>query len=270
MVDDRADRAKGAEGNVLSIEDVSLRFGGVQALNKVAFTIDRPQIVGLIGANGAGKSTLLNCVAGRFRPNSGRIVFYGQDVTSVAKHRIHAVGITRTFQNLGLFTSMSVRDNIAMGLYKPREGGLLAGSLWSRTAARHDRERRAEAERIAERLQLTTVLNRTVGELPYGLQKRVELGRAIASSPRLLLIDEPATGLSRAEVDELCAVIIEVAQNRDVSVLVVDHNFSFITAIAQQVVFMDSGRIAAIDTPEGIRKNELLRKQYLGQLAGNV
>jgi branched-chain amino acid transport system ATP-binding protein len=263
-----ADADGGAD--VLQIDDVSLRFGGVLALNKVAFTIDRPQIVGLIGANGAGKSTLLNCVAGRFRPQSGRIVFYGRDVMSVAKHDIHAVGITRTFQNLGLFTSMSVRDNIAMGLYKPREGGLLAGGLWWGKAIGHERARRAEADRIAERLHLTPVLDRTVSELPYGLQKRVELGRAIASNPRLLLIDEPATGLSRAEVDDLRAVILEVAESRDVSILVVDHNFSFITAIAHRVVFMDSGSVAAIDSPERIRENEMLRRQYLGQLASNA
>jgi branched-chain amino acid transport system ATP-binding protein len=255
--------------DVLRVEDVSLRFGGVQALNKVAFTIDRPQIVGLIGANGAGKSTLLNCVAGRFRPNSGRIVFYGQDVMTVPKHRIHAVGITRTFQNLGLFTSMSVGENIAMGLYAPREGGLLAGALWSRRAAGRDRRRRDEAAAIADRLHLTGVLDRTVSELPYGLQKRVELGRAVASSPRLLLIDEPATGLSRYEVDDLRAVIQEVAEGKEVSVLVVDHNFSFITSIAHRVVFMHSGQVAAVDTPEGIRTNELLRTQYLGQLARN-
>jgi branched-chain amino acid transport system ATP-binding protein len=255
--------------DVLQVEEVSLRFGGVQALNKVAFTIDRPQIVGLIGANGAGKSTLLNCVAGRFRPNSGRIVFYGRDVMTVPKHRIHAVGITRTFQNLGLFTSMSVGENIAMGLYRPREGGLLAGALWSRRASGRDRKRREEAAAIAERLHLTGVFDRTVSELPYGLQKRVELGRAVASSPRLLLVDEPATGLSRYEVDDLRAVIQEVAAGRDVSVLVVDHNFSFITSIAHRVVFMDSGRIAAVDTPEGIRTNELLRTRYLGQLARN-
>ena len=252
---------------VLSVDDVSLRFGGVKALDGVGFTIDRPQIVGLIGANGAGKSTLLNCIAGRFRPNSGRIVFYGRDVMSVPKHRIHAVGITRTFQNLGLFTSMSVWENIAMGLYKPREGGLLAGALWSRAAARRDKQRRAAAGAIAERLQLTRVLDRTVSELPYGLQKRVELGRAIASSPRLLLIDEPATGLSRGEVDDLKSVILEVARGDDVSVVVVDHNFSFITSIASRVVFMDSGQVAAVDTPENIRNHELLRTVYLGKLA---
>jgi branched-chain amino acid transport system ATP-binding protein len=255
--------------DVLRVKDVNLRFGGVQALRDVDLTIDRPQIVGLVGANGAGKSTLLNCVAGRFRPQSGSIAFYGRDVMSVPKHQIHAAGITRTFQNLGLFTSMSVLENIAMGLYKPREGGLLAGALWSRRAARQDGERRAAAEKIAARLHLTPVLNRTVAELPYGLQKRVELGRAIASSPRLLLIDEPATGLSRAEVDDLKAVILEVAEARDVSLLVVDHNFSFITSIAQRVVFMHSGRIAAVDTPERIRENEMLRKQYLGRLARN-
>jgi branched-chain amino acid transport system ATP-binding protein len=255
--------------DVLRVDDVSLRFGGVKALDGVGFTIDRPQIVGLIGANGAGKSTLLNCIAGRFRPNSGRIVFYGRDVMTVPKHRIHAVGITRTFQNLGLFPSMSVRENIAMGLYRPREGGLLAGALWSRGAAARDKKRRAEAGAIAERLQLTGVLDRTVSELPYGLQKRVELGRAIASRPRLLLIDEPATGLSRGEVDELKAVILEVARGDDVSVLVVDHNFSFITSIAAQVVFMDSGRVAAVDTPDRIRSHELLRTVYLGKLARN-
>jgi branched-chain amino acid transport system ATP-binding protein len=255
----------GTGPDVLRVIDVSLRFGGVQALDKVAFSISAPRIVGLIGANGAGKSTLLNCVAGRFRPQGGRIEFYGQDVMGVPKHRMHAVGITRTFQNLGLFKSMSVLDNLAMGLYAPGEGGLLAGCAWSPRAARRDRERRARAEEIAERLALSAVLDRTVAELPYGLQKRVELGRAIASSPKLLLIDEPATGLSRAEVDDLRDLLIEVARDHAVSLLVVDHNFAFITAVAEEIVFMDSGRVAAVGPPEQIRHNELLRAQYLGQ-----
>lgn len=252
---------------ILAVAEVSLRFGGVQALKDVTFTIDRPEIVGLIGANGAGKSTLLNCVAGRFRPNSGRIMFYGRDVLSVPKHRIHDIGITRTFQNLGLFKSMSVLENIAMGLYRPREGGLLAGSLWSHRASGYDKRRRAEAEQMASRLQLTGVLNRTVAELPYGLQKRVELGRAMVSRPRLLLIDEPATGLSRAEVDGLRSVILEIAEGSEVSVLIVDHNFGFITSLAQRVVYLHSGEIAAIDTSERIRENEMLRTQFLGELA---
>ena len=253
--------------DVLRVIDVSLRFGGVQALDNVQFSIPAPSIVGLIGANGAGKSTLLNCVAGRFRPQAGRIEFLGQNVLSVPKHRIRGVGITRTFQNLGLFKSMSVRDNLTMGLYDPRDGGLLAGALWSPRATRRDREARRHGEEIAERLVLTDVLDRLVSELPYGLQKRVELGRAIASNPKLLLIDEPATGLSRSEVDDLRDVLLEVARERTVTLLVVDHNFSFITALSEQVVFMHSGRVAAIGTPDEIRANEMLREQYLGQLA---
>lgn len=259
-----------AQDDVLRVMHVSLRFGGVLALDNVSFTIAHPQIVGLVGANGAGKSTLLNCVAGRFRPHEGRIEFYGQNVLSVPKHRVHSMGITRTFQHLGLFKSMSVRDNIAIGLYRAGEGGLLSGSVWSPRAARRDRLRLEECERIASRLQLAPVLTRTVSELPYGLQKRVELGRAIASHPRLLLIDEPATGLSRAELDELMGVLVEVASDREVSLLVIDHNFSFITAIAERVVFMHSGRVVAIDTPERIRENEQLREQYLGQLVRNA
>lgn len=255
--------------DVLRVVDVSLRFGGVLALDKVAFTIPEPQILGLIGANGAGKSTLLNCVAGRFRPHEGRIEFYGQDVMKVSKHRIHVMGITRTFQNLGLFGTMTVRDNLAMGLYRSSEGGMLAGSLWSPGASRRDRKRIEACEQIAARLHLTEVLGRTVSELPYGLQKRVELGRAIASSPKLLLIDEPATGLSRAELGDLQAVLLEVAKDKSVSLLVIDHNFSFITAISERIVFMHSGRVMAIDAPERIRENELLREQYLGKLVRN-
>jgi branched-chain amino acid transport system ATP-binding protein len=253
--------------DVLRVVDVTLRFGGVCALDKVAFAIPRPCVVGLIGANGAGKSTLLNCVAGRFRPQEGRIEFLGHNVLSVPKHRIHAVGITRTFQNLGLFTSLSVRDNLTMGLYDPHRGGLLAGCLWSPRATRRDRESRQKGEQIAERLALADVLERTVSELPYGLQKRVELGRAIASNPKLLLIDEPATGLSRAEVDDLHNVLVEVSRDATMTLLVVDHNFSFITALSEQVVFMDSGRVVAIGSPEQIRGNEMLRERYLGRLA---
>lgn len=252
---------------VLRVAGVSLNFGGVRALDDVTFTIASPQVVGLIGANGAGKSTLLNCVAGRFRPQGGRIEFCGRDVLGIPRYRIVGIGITRTFQNLGLFKTMSVLDNLAMGLYKQRQGGMLAGCAWSARASRRNRQLRAASEQVAERLGLSDVLHRRVDELPYGDQKRVELGRAIASRPKLVLIDEPATGLSRAEVGALKDLLLELARESAMTLLVVDHNFAFVTGIADEIVFMDSGRIEAIGTPAQIRDNSKLREQYLGQLA---
>jgi branched-chain amino acid transport system ATP-binding protein len=252
---------------VLRVAGVSLSFGGVRALDDVTFTIPSPRVVGLIGANGAGKSTLLNCIAGRFRPQGGRIEFYGQDVLSIRRYRIVSAGITRTFQNLGLFKTMSVLDNLAMGLYDQAHGGMLAGCAWSVRASRRNRQIRAASEQVAEQLGLTAMLHRRVDELPFGDQKRVELGRAIASKPRLVLIDEPATGLSRAELGSLKDLLLQLARESQMTLLVVDHNFSFVTAIADEVVFMDSGRIEAVGTPAQIRDNSKLREQYLGHLA---
>jgi branched-chain amino acid transport system ATP-binding protein len=144
---------------------------------------------------------------------------------------------------------------------------MLAGCAWSQRAAGRDRTTKAAAERVAERLGLTEVLHRGVAELPYGIQKRVELGRAIASNPRLVLIDEPATGLSRSEVGSLQSLLLELASSREISLLVVDHNFSFVTGVAEEIVFMSSGRVAAIGKPAQIRENQMIREQYLGRLA---
>jgi branched-chain amino acid transport system ATP-binding protein len=254
---------------VLSVAGVSLSFGGVRALDDVTFTIPSPRVVGLIGANGAGKSTLLNCIAGRFRPEAGRIEFYGRDVLGIPRYRIVGAGITRTFQNLGLFKTMSVLDNLAMGLYDQGHGGMLAGCTWSTRASQRNRQTKAASEQVAERLGLTAMLHRRVDELPYGDQKRVELGRAIASKPRLVLIDEPATGLSRAEVGSLKELLLELARESEMTLLVVDHNFSFVTGIADEIVFMGYGRIEAVGTPAQIRDNPKLREQYLGQLANH-
>jgi branched-chain amino acid transport system ATP-binding protein len=260
-------RGDAAGSDVLRVAGVSLSFGGVRALDNVSFAVPSPRVVGLIGANGAGKSTLLNCIAGRFRPQAGRVEFYGKDILAIPKNRILAAGITRTFQNLGLFKTMSVLDNLAMGLYNPAHGGMLAGSAWSFRASRRDRATKTAAEQVADRLGLTGVLQRRVSELPYGIQKRVELGRAIGSSPRLVLIDEPATGLSRAEVGSLQSLLVDLASGLEMSLLVVDHNFSFVTGVAQEIIFMDSGRIAATGTPAQIRENQMIREQYLGRLA---
>jgi branched-chain amino acid transport system ATP-binding protein len=262
-----AARADATHHDVLRVTGVSLSFGGVRALDDVAFTVATPRVVGLIGANGAGKSTLLNCIAGRFRPQAGRIEFYGKDILTIPKHHILGAGIARTFQNLGLFKTMSVLDNLAMGLYDHGHGGMLAGCAWSQRAAGRDRTTKAAAEQVAERLGLTEVLHRGVAELPYGIQKRVELGRAIASNPRLVLIDEPATGLSRSEVGSLQSLLLELASSREISLLVVDHNFSFVTGVAEEIVFMSSGRVAAIGKPAQIRENQMIREQYLGRLA---
>ncbi len=213
---------------MLAIDEVVVRFGGVRALDGPSFEVERGSICGLIGPNGAGKTTLFNCVSRLYTPESGRIEFDGEDLLARAPHEISALGIARSFQNLGLFASMSVRENVMLGAFGRARPGFLASSLRLRAVGRADRRLRVEADEVLDRLGLAGVGDHPAAGLPYGTLKRVELARAALQRPRLLMLDEPASGLTHFEVDELAGLIRSLRDELDLTVLLVEHHMGLV------------------------------------------
>ena len=259
-----ADRCGSA---LLSIEGVSIRFGGVTALDGVTFKVAPGVICGLIGPNGAGKTTLFNCISRLYDPQAGSIQFDGQPLSGVRRHAIAALGIARTFQNLALFATMTTRDNVCVGAHSLARGGFLANALALPLAGREERRLAERAEALIAEFGLQHVADRPVGELPFGVRKRVELARALAVGPKLLLLDEPAAGLNHQEVDALSEEIRAIRDRRGVAILLVEHHMNLVMRVSDQVVALDFGRIIADGRPEEVRAHPSVVRAYLGQAA---
>ena len=237
---------------LLVVEDVRVEFGGIVALADLSFTIETGQICALIGPNGAGKTTLFNCVSRLYQPTSGQILFEDHDLLKLPAYKIARVGIARTFQNLALFPALSVMDNVLVGGY---------------THGTVTKQRRAEARSILERLSLEHLADRPAVGLPYGTLKRIEIARALAARPKLLLLDEPAAGLTHSEVDELGDLVRSVRDDFDLSVLLVEHHMAMVMAISEKIVVLDFGSKIAEGVPEEIRSNPRVIEAYLGSPA---
>jgi branched-chain amino acid transport system ATP-binding protein len=246
----------------LTVTDLVVRFGGVTALAGVSFTVPRGEVCGLIGPNGAGKTTLFDCVSRLTRPRSGRIELGGRDLLRLPAHRVAALGVARTFQHLGLVPSLSVRENVMLGAQTGAGAGFVPAALRLPGVRARERALRERADAVLDRLSLAGIATHPAAGLPYGTLKRVELARALAAEPALLMLDEPASGLSHEEVDELAGVIEDVRAGT--TILLVEHHMGMVMRLSDAVVVLDFGRVVATGSPAQVREDPAVLAAYLG------
>jgi branched-chain amino acid transport system ATP-binding protein len=249
---------------LLEVRGVSVRFGALLALNRVGLEIGRGEIVAIIGPNGAGKTTLLNVISGFYHPYEGRIGFEGQDRTRLAPPDVAALGIARTFQNVALFKGMTVLDNIMTGRLLKMRGSFLLEAIYWGPARRQELAHRAFVERIIDFLEIQAIRKTPAGRLPYGLQKRVELARALAAEPTLLLLDEPMAGMNVEEKEDMCRFILDVNSEFDTTIALIEHDMGVVMDISDRVAVLDYGRKIADGSPEQVRKDQAVLDAYLG------
>lgn len=250
---------------ILKVDQISLAFGGVKALTDVSFEVNRGAVFSIIGPNGAGKTSMLNSISGRYRPQQGAIYFNGQDVTHLRPNDRADLGIGRTFQNLALFGHMSVLDNIMVGRHHLMQNNWLSGPLyWASPAQKEELAHRRQVEEIIDFLDISHVRKSVAGTLSYGLRKRVELARAIALNPKLILLDEPMAGMNLEEKEDMARYILDLNEEFDITVVMIEHDMGVVMDISHEVMVLDFGKRLICGLPDEVMANEHVRQAYLG------
>jgi branched-chain amino acid transport system ATP-binding protein len=249
----------------LELRGVSMQFGGLSAVSGLSFRVEEGEIFALIGPNGAGKSTVFNCISGIYKPTQGEILFEGEPVSGLRPHRIARRGIARTFQNIALFRNMSVLDNLLLGRNLYLRSGVVRGGFFWGPALREELLNREKVEQVIDFLEIEGVRKKQVGSLPFGIQRRVELGRALAMEPRLLLLDEPVSGMNVEETEDMARFILDIKEEFGTTILLVEHDMGVVMDISDRILVINFGEKIAEGRPGDVAANPLVVKAYLGE-----
>ncbi len=249
----------------LGVENISLSFGGTQALLDVSFDVYQGEILAIIGPNGAGKTSTLNCISGFYRPNRGSIYFEDQNITRTPIYKIAELGVARTFQNIALYTGLSTLDNIMAARHIHMKSGMLGCMLYWGLANKEDIQHRRVVEEIIDFLEIEHIRKAVVGALPHGLRKRVELARALALEPKILLLDEPMTGMNLEEKEDMARFVLDIHELQNTTIVLIEHDMGLVMDIADRIIVLDFGSVIAEGIPEEIRNNPAVIQAYLGQ-----
>ncbi|MCF6095007.1 ABC transporter ATP-binding protein [Microaerobacter geothermalis] len=250
---------------MLRIEEISLHFGGVAALSHVSFAVEKGEIFALIGPNGAGKTSMLNCISGLYHPSAGKIIFDGSDITKIPAYKRAEMGIARAFQNIELFKHMTVLENLMLGRHVRMKSGVISGGIYWGKTRKEEEENRYAVEEIIDFLEIEHIRNSPVGTLAYGLQKRVEVGRALALEPKLLLLDEPMAGMNAEEKEDMARFILDIHEEKNTTIVLIEHDMGVVMDLSHHVAVLDFGRLIGFGTPKEVQENPQVIEAYLGE-----